>query len=373
VKEIREIVQSYGKWVISGKRCALATVVSVEGSAYRRPGARMLISEDGMLTGAISGGCLEGDAMKKALLVINSQQPALVTYDTMDEDDAIIGVGLGCNGIIKILIEPIIESSTPNPLQILQHITTARRKNIIATFYTKNEKSQNTSGTKLYIDESGSLPGNVVTQDCENTIYKHYKKVFENRQSVWVDFEENNIKKCVFLEFVPPVIQLVIAGAGNDVKPVTEMASILGWDAVVIDGRVNYAKKERFPSACNVMVAKPEQVLKNLLIDEFTYFILMTHNYIYDKALLKELCQSNVKYIGMLGPRKKLDRMLQEFENEGNPITDDQVHSIYSPVGMDIGAETSEEIALSIISEIKAIHENKKSVHLRTKSTPIHA
>lgn len=128
MKEIRDIVANYDKWQSQGKKCALATVISVEGSAYRRPGARMLISEDGLLTGAISGGCLEGDAMKKALLVINSQQPALVTYDTMDEDDAIIGVGLGCNGIIKILIEPIIESLNPNPLQILQHITTTRRK-----------------------------------------------------------------------------------------------------------------------------------------------------------------------------------------------------------------------------------------------------
>ena len=373
MKEIRDIVANYDKWQSQGKKCALATVISVEGSAYRRPGARMLISEDGLLTGAISGGCLEGDAMKKALLVINSQQPALVTYDTMDEDDAIIGVGLGCNGIIKILIEPIIESLNPNPLQILQHINKKRRKNINATFYTKNEKSQNTSETKLYIDESGRLPSNVVTQDCENTIYKHYKKVLENSQSVWVDFEENNIKKCVFLEFVPPVIQLVIAGAGNDVKPVTEMASILGWDAVVIDGRVNYAKKERFPSACNVMVAKPDQIIKQIIADDYTYFVLMTHNYNYDKAFIKELCNINPKYIGMLGPKKKLERMLQEFMDEGCPLTDSQIHALYSPVGIDIGAETPEEIALSIISEVKAIHENKKGNHLRLKPTPIHA
>src|SRR5687768_15814972 len=107
MKELRDIVQSFDLAHAAGKRAALATVVHIEGSSYRQPGARMLVTEDGMLTGAISGGCLEGDALRKALLVIVNNTPMLVTYDTNDEDDARIGIGLGCNGVIQILIEPI--------------------------------------------------------------------------------------------------------------------------------------------------------------------------------------------------------------------------------------------------------------------------
>ena len=373
MKEIRDIVANYDKWQSQGKKCALATVISVEGSAYRRPGARMLISEDGMLTGAISGGCLEGDAMKKALLVINSQQPALVTYDTMDEDDAIIGVGLGCNGIIKILIEPINYSDSANPIQILQNISQARLAAVVATFFTNREKSQTSSGTKFSIDESYKIIGRDISDDLLNIVKNNCQKVFENKRSFWLNVEDNDQKKILFLEFIPPAIQLIIAGAGNDVRPVSDMAYIMGWDAVVIDGRSNYAKKERFPSACQVMVAKPDQIIKQIIADDYTYFVLMTHNYNYDKAFIKELCNINPKYIGMLGPKKKLERMLQEFMDEGCPLTESQIHALYSPVGIDIGAETPEEIALSIISEVKAIQENKKGNHLRLKPTPIHA
>ena len=149
MKEIRDIVRSYQELNKQGKRCALATIVHLEGSSYRRPGARMLISEDGSLTGAISGGCLEGDAMRKALLVINEQVPTLVTYDTMDDDDAIIGVGLGCNGIIKILIEPIDDNSENNPIHILQSISQSTSNTLIATYFSLKLKKQPQSGTGL--------------------------------------------------------------------------------------------------------------------------------------------------------------------------------------------------------------------------------
>ena len=120
MKEIRDIILAGERALLQGKQFALATVVHVEGSSYRRPGARMLITEDGMLTGAISGGCLEGDALRKALLVMSQQKPMLVTYDTMDDDDAKFGVGLGCNGIIQVLIEPIRPGQENNPLQTTQ-------------------------------------------------------------------------------------------------------------------------------------------------------------------------------------------------------------------------------------------------------------
>src|SRR3954464_13392837 len=122
MKELKEIINAYDKAAKEGKQTALATVVHLEGSAYRRPGARMLVTEDGKLTGAISGGCLEGDALRKAQLVMVQKRPMLVTYDTTDDDDAKLGVGLGCNGIITILIEPVYETNKNNPIDFVKHV-----------------------------------------------------------------------------------------------------------------------------------------------------------------------------------------------------------------------------------------------------------
>jgi xanthine/CO dehydrogenase XdhC/CoxF family maturation factor len=175
-----------------------------------------------------------------------------------------------------------------------------------------------------------------------------------------------------FIEVIKPALSIIIIGAGNDVMPVVNMANILGWESTVIDGRANYAKKERFASACQVLVAKPEKVLEQITIDEYTIFLLMTHNYNYDKAMLVQLLQKNVSYIGMLGPKKKRERILDELRHEGIVFTDDQISVLHSPVGLDIGAETSEEIALSILSEIKAMFANKDVQSLRKINEVIH-
>jgi xanthine dehydrogenase accessory factor len=372
LKEIRDIIRSYHRHKLQGKRCALATVVHVDGSSYRRPGARMLIAEDGMLTGAISGGCLEGDAMRKALLVINEQVPALVTYDTMDEDDATMGIGLGCNGIIKILIEPIDYEVVNHPVALLEKMASTRHNAVIATFFTLQYKKQPKAGTLFFIGEQNKLVGIDKSDFQSEFLVNECHSTLESCKNSWIDVQMNGEKMTAFLEFVPPAISLVVVGAGNDVMPLVEMADVLGWDTTVIDGRSNYAKKERFAKACDVLVAKPEEVVKNIKIDSFTFFALMTHNYNYDKALVYELCQNKVRYIAMLGPKKKLERMLSEYKEEGRPLTEEQISTIYSPSGLDIGAETSEEIALSILAEIKAVLSKKNGQFLRDKRTGIH-
>jgi xanthine dehydrogenase accessory factor len=166
---------------------------------------------------------------------------------------------------------------------------------------------------------------------------------------------------------------LVVVGAGNDAIPMMNIADTIGWEVRVVDGRNTHAKPERFVSACQVLVSKPENVLEQIAIDEQTVFVLMTHNYNYDLAMLKALLQRDVKYIGMLGPKKKLDRMLDELKDEGIHLTDKQLNSIYGPVGLEIGAETAEEIALSIIAEIKAVFAGKKGLSLRENKDVIHS
>ncbi|MDX1943365.1 MAG: XdhC/CoxI family protein [Saprospiraceae bacterium] len=370
MKEIKDIIQSYEEAQKQGKQMALATVVHVEGSSYRRPGARMLITEDGYLTGAISGGCLEGDALRKALLVMSQQRSMLVTYDTMDEDDATLGIGLGCNGIIQVLIEPIHVNDLNNPIQLLKKIANKREKAVLVTLFSLESKKDVQPGTCLLLRKDECIEGNIPA--LKNILIEDGMQVLKNGQSLFRAYHTENQHLTAFIELVEPAISLVVMGAGNDVIPVVAMADILGWETTVIDGRPNYAKQERFSPTCQVLVAKPENVINQIEIDDLTVFVLMTHNYNYDLAMLPQLAKRNVRYLGMLGPKKKLERMLRELEEQGIHLTAPQRACIHSPVGLDIGAETAEEIALSILSEIKAVLNERQGSSLHQYSGTIH-
>jgi xanthine dehydrogenase accessory factor len=371
MKEIRDIIKAFDEAQKLGKQTALATVVHVDGSSYRRPGARMFITEDGYLTGAISGGCLEGDALRKALLVITQKKSMLVTYDTNDEDDAKLGMGLGCNGIIQVLIEPINISDRDNPIELLKTLNSKRQQNVLVTLFSLQDKRNAQYGTCLLVAEDGIVSGN--TSVLKDVLIKDAKEVLTNKNSSFKNYITESNSLTAFIELIKPPVSLVIIGAGNDVVPVVEMADILGWETTVVDGRANYAKQERFTSACQVLVSKPENVLDQLTVDNQTVFLLMTHNYNYDIAMLRALLTKKVIYIGSLGPRKKLDRMLEELKDEGIWLTDEQLSTLYGPVGLDIGAETSEEIALSILAEVKAVFSSGTGQSLRTNPDVIHS
>jgi xanthine/CO dehydrogenase XdhC/CoxF family maturation factor len=371
MKEIIDIVTAFDIAHKQGKKTALATVVLVEGSAYRRAGARMLITEDGQLTGAISGGCLEGDALRKARLVILQQEPMLVTYDTTDDDDAKLGVGLGCNGIIHILIEPIFDQPT-NPINLLKTILTNRRHAVLVTLFSVEDRKAPQPGTCLCLTESGLITNGIDNAPYVDALKNDAANVLKDQRSA-THIYTDKVAYTAFVEHVKPVISLVIIGAGNDAIPLTRIASVLGWDITVMDGRNNYALPERFPLAKKVIVTKPEQVLSHLDLNEWIAFVLMTHNYNYELALLKELLPLQLPYIGILGPKKKLERMLAELEDTGTQITEENLNTIYGPVGLDIGSESSEEIALSIVAEIKAVLSARKGFSLKYKPVAIHS
>ena len=370
MKEIRDIIKAFDEAQKLGKQTALATVVHVEGSSYRRAGARMLIEDDGQLTGAISGGCLEGDALRKALLVMTEKRSRLVTYDTMDDDDAKFGVGLGCNGIIQVLIEPIDISNRDNPIQYLKKVNEKRQTAGLVTLFSLQDRKGPQYGTCLLLKEDGELIQHVPV--LKNVLLADANEVLINQVSSFKNYTSDDHNITAFIEVIRPPVSIIIIGAGNDVMPVVNMADILGWETTVIDGRANYAKQERFVSACQVLVSKPENVLEQIAIDEHTVFLLMTHNYNYDMAMLKQLLGKNVAYIGMLGPKKKRERMLNELKEEGLNFSEQQLSVLHSPVGLDIGAETSEEIALSILAEIKAMFADKDVQSLRKIKEVIH-
>ena len=370
MKEIKDIIRSFDEAQQQGRQTALATVVHLDGSSYRRPGARMLITDEGQLTGAISGGCLEGDALRKALLVMSQQRSMLVTYDTMDEDDAKFGIGLGCNGIIQVLIEPINPDEPNNPIQLLRMVAEKREKAVVVTLFSLENKKDTQPGTRLLLKENYHKERNTPLKDI---LVKDGMKTLHEGRTVFRTYQTESQSLTAFIELVEPAVSLIAIGAGNDVIPVIAMAEILGWETTVIDGRPAYAKKERFVSSCQVLVSKPENVISQIEIDNRTVFVLMTHNYNYDMAMLHQLLIKNVIYVGMLGPKKKLDRILGELRDQGASFTEEQLASVHSPVGLDIGAETSEEIALSILSEIKAVLSGKQGLSLHSNTGSIHS
>lgn len=372
MKEIREIINAYNKARINEKRLALATLVHLNGSSYRRPGARMIVDEEGQLTGAISGGCLEGDALRKAVFCIHTQTPKLVVYDTSDEEDATIGIQLGCSGIIQVLFEPIDEHDPLNPIDLLKKAIQKRQNTVLVTLYAPKIKKGDIVGTSILLEESGEFHNNSTFQFVPEPLMQDIKETLTVKKSSFKSYQQNDNTFNAFLSFISPPISLVIVGAGNDAIPLQSIAETLGWEVTIVDGRHTYAKIERFSSACQIIVSKPEQVLQQIPIDDKTVFVLMTHNYNYDYAILKALLGKNIPYIGALGPKKKLDNMINDLKAENIILNEKQKNILYGPVGLELGAETPAEIALSITAEIMSVMNNKKGGSLRNLVTEIH-
>jgi xanthine dehydrogenase accessory factor len=373
LKEIREIIKAYDTAVHAGRKAALAAVVHLDGSSYRRPGARMIVNDEGELTGAISGGCLEGDALRKALLVLSKQQSKLVTYDTSDEDDMTIGIQLGCAGVIQVLFEPIDPNNPNNPIQLLRKVVAIRQNAVLVTIFSLQRKHDAQAGTCLLMEANGNVSGHIPYPRIEAAVMADVQEAMNKKQSSFKEYIDQELMVTAFIEFLQPAVSMVVVGAGNDAIPMMQMAEIIGWDVRVVDGRNTHAKPERFSTACQVLVSKPEKVLEQIPIDERTVFVMMTHNYNYDMAMLKALLPKSIPYIGMLGPRKKLERMIAEIREDGVEIREEMLEKVYGPTGLEIGAETAEEIALSIISEIQAVMNEKSGGILREKTDVIHS
>lgn len=361
MKEIKDIVLAFDEATKSGKKTALATVVHVEGSSYRRPGARMLVDEDGKLTGAISGGCLEGDALRKALLAINQWKKKLVKYDTTDEDDAKLGIQLGCNGIVSILFEPIDPSISNNPIDCLRVAIAERMPTVIHTGY-------------ALIDELhfGTFQLNALSGNLYEELSIVSQRVLDANTSSHFEITLQDKRQQLFFDFCNPAISLCIIGAGNDVIPLFMIANTLGWECTIVDGRITHANTKRFPGADKILVGKPKTLIDQLVLDKRSAMVLMTHNYQYDIEMLACMHQKDFGYLGILGPSAKRERLLQELAEREIIFSKDELKKIYGPTGLSLGAETAAEIALSISSEILSVMEQADPIHLKFKSDPIH-
>lgn len=367
MKEIKNIIAEYHKIDFDKKKAALATVVKVRGSSYRSPGARMLITNDGRWIGSISGGCLEGDALRRAREVMQTGEPQVITYDTTAEGDS-LGIGLGCNGIIDVLIQAIGEEDADNPIKRLESFVNYDNLSVIATVF----RTHGTPGLaeQLWIDNNKGVHGDIHDKALRTQMSQDLLWVQENRKPEIKTYANGQLE--VFFEIVEPCIDLLIFGAGFDARPVVDLAKVMGWDVTVTDECIAHIAPARFPLADQVKLCKREHVSEEIKIKPYSAAVLMSHNYEYDLQVLKRLLPTPVNYIGILGPKKRVDKMYESLETEDFQLTVEDKHRIHSPIGLDIGAETPEEIALSIITEIQAKFTNRSGGFLKYRNAPIH-
>jgi xanthine dehydrogenase accessory factor len=361
MKELKQIIEIYTTYLHSGKRAALATVVKVDGSAYRRPGARMLIMEDGQWKGSVSGGCLEGDALKKARKVMDGRETQLLTYDTREEGAHDLYLGLGCHGRIEIILEPLHADDPSNPILSLQSFFQQHKEAVLATVLQGEGLKLGTR--HLWIEQDASLPG------TWEAYAEGFYRALEEGKSVNMLFKEEDKQTEIFFEYLNPGLELYVFGAGLDVVPISEMAKVLGWKVFVYDNCVAHLAPKRIPGADALNFTDFCSLPKDFSPGRFSAALVMSHSYKFDANALKFLQDKNVPYVGLMGPKKRFERMLEEFPSlavyqEGNRL--------HNPIGLDIGAETPEEIALSILSEIKAFFAGRPGRPLTEKKVPIH-
>jgi xanthine/CO dehydrogenase XdhC/CoxF family maturation factor len=346
---------------------ALATVVKVDGSAYRHSGARMLIFSDGRRIGSISGGCLEADVVERARTVVRERHAHSMTFDTRTVEGRLM-YDLGCNGAVTILIEPLADPRVSSALAALNQCAQNRRFGVLATVFRADDESH--VGDRILITSSdGAIVLNSLAQEDLAAMEEDlclWSPLYAAESKTYSVGGEN-IE--VLIDSVVPPIQLIIAGAGEDVKPVARLGETLGWQVSIGDPRGSLLTPDRFPPPARLMTGQPSGILAATTLDTLTAVVLMSHNYSLDLEWLEALARVEIPYIGLLGPRRRSRQLLKDLESSGTTIDPERV---YSPVGLDIGSEAPAEVALAVVAEIQAVMRSTNGGHLRDRAGALH-
>jgi len=376
MNELLAILDAYQETRMRGEGAVLATVVSVAGSAYRRPGARMLITESGRTTGTISGGCLERDVIERARSMMHATTSKLVEYDTRGDEESVWGLGMGCNGVIRILLENVVATYPSMALEFIGRSLNARARGVLATVVsskvqTHDLKAFNEVGLRFLFTETDlNEASKFVRGELVQNIYEDARLALNNRKSVTRAYQAEGVE--VFFDVIQPARSLVIFGAENDALPLVGLAKTLGWQVTVVDVRNRQATRARFSNADQIVLCRAEQVFDRIKLGEDAAVVVMTHNYFDDLELLKTLLPTDVRYLGLLGPAKRTAKLLRDIRADRIAPNASQLKHLHAPIGIDIGAETADEIALAIVAEIKAIDSGRPAGFLRQRNAPIH-
>ncbi|HWR83149.1 MAG TPA: XdhC family protein [Candidatus Deferrimicrobium sp.] len=355
MKEIASIVRGWKQLELSRTPAVLATVVKVAGSAYRHPGARVLVSGQGIVAGNVSGGCLEADVLERATAVLNSGQPCVVRYDTSSDNDLVLGTGMGCGGVVDILVEAAGSDTVRKLMTMLTRCCEERHPTAVATVYAISGTLDVRIGDRVILTADSVERSGLTNSALYATVIRDLREVLRSRQTSSKTYTTPEGAVDLLLEYVRPPVGLAIFGAGDDAFPLYCLAESLSWQVTIVDHRPTRVKRERFPKAASLVVWAPHESATSFEAEPFEATVVMTHNYLRDLELLAFLLPSTAKYIGLLGATKRADRLLADLSKRGLKPTDKQLSRLFAPVGLDLGAEGPWEIALSIAAEIQAV------------------
>lgn len=372
--ETQAIVDAYRHAAAENVRAALATVVRVEGSAYRQPGARMLVTEAGRTVGVVSGGCLEGDIREQAARVMRTGRPTCVTYDAKADEDLVWGLGSGCSGIVHVLIEAA-SARTDRLVQFLDACSRGRRRAAFATVIRSGE-TELPLGTRVFRCPDGATAIDAGAPAAG--IALHMPQILADLQGAvrsGVSFVKHygaGDAVEIFIEAVEPPVPLVIFGAGADVAPLVAISRHLGWHTTVVDTQARARSLERFAHADAVVLCRPEEARARVTLTASTVVVVMTHNYLHDLEVLNALLDEPARYVGCLGSRRRTERLRSQLRRAPVARPTPVSRLLHAPVGMDIGAEAPAEVALSIAAEILAVLRGRSGGPLHRRDGSIH-
>jgi xanthine/CO dehydrogenase XdhC/CoxF family maturation factor len=347
--EMRQILDLWRHARADGEEICLATVVGIEGSAYRRPGARMLLTGAGQRAGTISGGCLEAEVAKKAWW-LTKNGPSSQRYSSFFDDDGDMPYGLGCGGTVIVVLErgePAIQA-----IEALRRSVEDRSESVIVI-----DTGTNSPGTVLVLSETGEVLYEPSAKPDAGTLASDVLRTGKSRHAG--DY---------FVELVVPPPSLTIFGAGDDAQPLVEFAAALDWHVTVADDRSNLARPERFPRAAQVW--NLNTALAQIGAEEAV--VVMTHSYEQDRKILSALLVKDARYIGVLGPRRRTDRLVAEIAPEIGLTPSECMARLHTPVGLDLGGHSPASIALAIAAELQAVFAGREGRKLPS-AQPIHA
>jgi xanthine/CO dehydrogenase XdhC/CoxF family maturation factor len=346
----------------------LATVVAVEGSTYRRPGARLLISEERWLAGGVSGGCLERDLLKRAFFR-TERAPALIEYDSRSDEEG-WGSALGCNGLVKVFLERVRPGAAVHPVETPARWLRAATAGVLATIV--RAPAAPPLGGRLALDASGEVTSTLGDGDLRERLERDARSALSTRRSALRDYPVPGGTAEAFVEYLAPPLQLVVFGDGHDVPPLCALAATLGWETTLVASRQTIAGTVAAPRCDRFVVCHPGEVAERVQVRPGAAAVVMTHDFDHDLAILGALLQSAAGYIGVLGPRRRTGLLLDRLEASRGPLAAASRSRLFSPVGLDIGADGPEEIALAIAAEIAAVAAGRRGGALRDAPGPIH-
>ncbi len=362
MRELDDILEAVAGVAETGPPAVLASVVAVSGSTYRQPGARMLLLPGGERVGLVSGGCLEDDLAERAAEVRVRRQPRLVCYDATGADDIVWGLGLGCAGRMEVLLEPV-DARHPGPLAWLASWRKARATGALATRLEGAE-----IGRRWALHPDGRFEDPVAR---EGSPAQEIRALLQGALRTGRRGRVAAPGGDLALEIARPPPRLVVFGAGPDARPVVRLATDLGWSVVVVDGRPVYARPALFPGA-RVHCAPAERAVATAGVGHGDAALVMTHHYLHDRSLLRELLPGPAAYVGLLGPRQRALDLLEDLTRAGCHPSPEQLARFHAPAGLDLGGEGPEAIALSLVAEVQAVHEGRRGGWLRDRKGPIH-